>query len=86
MSLPSNIINSIYLLTKVCRDSQKCAEDFKQLLELTGWSQNTLYVVIFSALFLLLMLIVFVLYKLQKRKARPYRYKTRKRAFKKYRG
>jgi len=86
MSLQSSIINSIYLLTKVCRNSQKCAEDFKQLLELTGWSENMLYAVIFSAIFLVLMLIVFVLYKLQKRKVRPYRYKTRKRAFKKYRG
>ena len=45
-----------------------------------------LYAVIFLAIFLVLMLIVFVLYKLQKRKVRPYRYKTRKRAFKKYRG
>ncbi len=80
-----NSIIKVFLLQKVCRDSQQCAEEFRQLLELTGWSQNTLYAVIFSAIFLVLMLIVFVLYKLQKRKVRPYRYKFRKRPFKKFR-
>ena len=84
MFLLSNIIK-FYLLTKVCRDSQQCAEDFRKLMEITGWSQTTLYIAFFTALFFILLLIVFVLYKLQKHKVRPYRYKNRKKPFRKYR-
>jgi uncharacterized integral membrane protein len=58
---------SFLLLKRVCRGNQ-CAEDFKELMEITGWSQEVLYAVFFSGIFLLLLLIVFVLHRFETKK------------------
>jgi len=51
-----------------------CVEEFQAIIEFTGWSQNTVFAVFFIGIFLLLLLVVFVLYKF-----RPKRYLYRKR-------
>ena len=51
-----------------------CVEDFQAIMELTGWSQNTVFAVFFIGIFLLLLLLVFVLYKLRPKR---YRYRSR---------
>ncbi len=76
MYQPSNTIKSLLLLTKVCRDAQ-CAKDFKQLMALTGWSQEVLYAVFFSGIFVLLLIIVFTLNKFLKPKYKR-RYKKKR--------
>jgi len=51
-----------------------CVEEFQAIIEFTGWSQNTVFAVFFIGIFLLLLLVVFVLYKFK-----PKRYFYRKR-------
>ncbi len=63
---------------KGCRST--CVEEFKAIMEFTGWSQNTVFAVFFLCIFVLLLLIVFVLYKFR---AKRYRYRSR---YKKKRG
>ncbi len=44
---------------------EDCVEDFEYLMALTGWSQTTLMVVFFSAIFLLLIALVLLIHKLK---------------------
>jgi len=61
---------------KGCRSA--CVEDFNAIMEFTGWSQNTVFVVFFIGVFCLLLMIVFGLHKFQKSK-----YKRRHSRYKK---
>ena len=56
---------------KGCRSA--CVEEFKAIMEFTGWSQNTVFAVFFVAIFILLLLLVSLLYKFSSRKSRKYR-------------
>ncbi len=69
---------SLYLFMKGCKAA--CVEDFQAIMEFTGWSQNTVFVVFFIGIFFLLLLVVFVLYKFRPKR---YRYRFRKRYRKK---
>ena len=53
---------------KGCRSA--CVEEFKAIMEYTGWSQNTVFILFFIGVFLLLLLIVFGLHKYRKHKYR----------------
>jgi len=54
-----------------------CVEQFKAIMDYTGWSQNTVYIIFFTGIFFLLLVIVAILYRFRPKRFR-YRNRVRK--------